>query len=382
MMLYLTHGNGEESIPLELPASPSQVEEIDIRLDDICSGEGNFRISDVKSSVKGLWQFIRNVDLLNPEELEKLNRLSRRIDVMSEKERQIFAGALLSESVSSLDDVLRTVGRIGQYEIIPEVTCDRALGGYLVEHGKIDCPEHLKPYLDYAGVGAEFYSNCGGAYTLDGYVVQKGRLSIHSQAPEPWRNESRDEMLRLTLHVKGKPDYTLVLPADEEYLTDVKEYLDIDDFTQAQIRDVRFKVPYIGEMAHAMDCPSVEGYNEFAEELEDIWQKDGMLLTYAAVLSVEKPDTLQQARELLQNLNNYERIVEGTYGYGQQRLQEKLGLDDEGIEKLEGYMDFERYGLDCMEQDGVVETEFGLLRRLNPPFPEQRQGLQMKGFGN
>ena len=382
MMLYLTHGNGEESIPLELPASSSQVEEIDIRLDDICSGEGNYRISDVKSSVKGLWQFIRNADLLNPEELEKLNRLSRRIDTMSEKERQIFAGALLSESVSSLDDVLQTVGRIRQYEIIPEVTCDRALGGYLVEHGKIDCPEHLKPYLDYAGIGAEFYSNCGGAYTLDGYVIKKGRLPIRSQSPEPWRNESRDEMLRLTLHTNYHPDYLLVLPADGEYLTDVKKYLGIDDFTQVQIRDVRFKVPYIGEMAHAMDCPSVEGYNEFAEVLEDIWQKDGMLLTYAAVLSVEKPDTLQQARELLQNLNNYERIVEGTYGYGQQRLQEKLGLDDEGIEKLEGYMDFERYGLHCMEQDGVVETEFGLLRRLNPHFPEQRQGLQMKGFGN
>ena len=35
-----------------------------------------------------------------------------------------------------------------------------------------------------------------------------------------------------------------------------------------------------------------------------------------------------------------------------------------------------------MEQDGVIETEFGLLRRINPPFPNQRQGLQMKGFGN
>ena len=99
MILYLTHGNGEESIPLELPAASSQVEEIDIRLDDICSGEENFRISDVKSSVKGLWQFIRSADLLDPEDLEKLNRLSRQLDAMSEKERQIFAGALLSECI-------------------------------------------------------------------------------------------------------------------------------------------------------------------------------------------------------------------------------------------------------------------------------------------
>ena len=224
MTLYLTHGNGEESIPLELPASSSQVEEIDIRLDDICSGEGNFRISDVKSSVKGLWQFIRSADLLAPEDLEKLNRLSRQIDAMSEKEHQIFAGALLSECISNLDDVLQTVGRIGQYGMIPKVTCDRELGGYLVEHGKIDCPEHLKPYLDYVGIGAEFYSNCGGAYTLDGYVVRKEHLPNHSQEPEPWRNENRDEMLRITLRAEGKPDYTLVLPADEEYLDAVKRY--------------------------------------------------------------------------------------------------------------------------------------------------------------
>ena len=53
MILYLTHGNGEESIPLELPAASSQVEEIDIRLDDICSGEGNFRIFRCKELCKG-----------------------------------------------------------------------------------------------------------------------------------------------------------------------------------------------------------------------------------------------------------------------------------------------------------------------------------------
>ena len=377
MILYLTHGNGEESIPLKLPASSSQVDEIDIRLDDICSGEGNFRISDVKSSVKGLWQFIRSADLLDPEDLEKLNRLSRQIDAMSEKEHQIFAGALLSECISNLDDVLQTVGRIGQYGMIPEVTCDRELGWYLVEHGKIDCPEHLKPYLDYVGIGAEFYSNCGGAYTLDGYVVRKEHLSNHSQVPEPWRNENRDEMLRMTLRVDGKPDYTLVLPADEEYLDAVKAYLDIDVFADAMLCDIHFKVPYIGELIRDTDCPAVEDYNDFAEALEDIWQKDGMLLTYAAVLEAEKPDTLRGACELLRNLNNYQRITEDAYGYGQQRLQETLGLDDEAIYELDGYMDFEKYGQDCMENDCVTKTEFGLLRRLDPPFPEQRQGQQM-----
>ena len=109
---------------------------------------------------------------------------------------------------------------------------------------------------------------------------------------EPWRNENRDEMLRMTLRVEGKPDYTLVLPADEEYLDAVKAYLDIDVFADALLCDIRFKVPYIGELICDTDCPAVEDYNDFAEALEDIWQKDGMLLTYAAVLEAEKPETL------------------------------------------------------------------------------------------
>ena len=99
--------------------------------------------------------------------------------------------------------------------------------------------------------------------------------------------------------------------------------------------------------------------------------------TPAAVLEAERPDTLCGACELLRNLDNYQRIVEGAYGYGQQRLQETLGLDDEAIYEMEGYMDFEKYGQDCMENDCVTQTEFGLLRRLEPPFPEQRQGQRM-----
>ena len=128
---------------------------------------------------------------------------------------------------------------------------------------------------------------------------------------EPWRDESRDEMLRMTLRVDGKPDYTLVLPADEKYLDAVKAYLDIDVFADVMLRDIRFKVPYIGELICDTDCPTVEDYNDFAEALEDIWQQDGALLTYAAVLDAEKPETLHRAMELLRNLDNYQRVVDG-----------------------------------------------------------------------
>lgn len=34
-------------------------------------------------------------------------------------------------------------------------------------------------------------------------------------------------------------------------------------------------------------------------------------------------------------------------------------------------MDFEKYGEDSMKRDHVIETDFGRLRRFDPPFPEQ-----------
>ena len=51
--------------------------------------------------------------------------------------------------------------------------------------------------------------------------------------------------------------------------------------------------------------------------------------------------------------------------------------EHEGGPLCRGCMDFEKYGHDCMANDCVTKTEFGLLRRLEPPFPEQTQGQRM-----
>ena len=116
-----------------------------------------------------------------------------------------------------------------------------------------------------------FVPNARSLLTPD-VEIDRSYLSL----AEPWWDESRDEMLRMTLRVDGKMDFTLVLPADEKYLDAVKAYLDIDVFADAMIEDIHFKVPYIGELICDTDCPAVEDYNDSAEALECIWQKDGI----------------------------------------------------------------------------------------------------------
>ena len=75
----------------------------------------------------------------------------------------------------------------------------------------------------------------------------------------------------------------------------------------------------------------------------------------------------------------YERIPEDTYEYGQAVLR-RIGADDELIDTIDGYMDFEKLGEDTMAEEGVRRTEFGLIRRCSSPFAEETQAMETGGL--
>ena len=133
------------------------------------------------------------------------------------------------------------------------------------------------------------------------------------------------------------------------------------------------------DYCHKKDCICVEDANELALGIEEMQQRDGELLKFLAVLSVEQPETMSDALRFAINLDDYERITEGTYEYGQAVLR-RHGADDELLEAMDGYMDFEKLGEDAMVEDGVRQTEFGLVRRCSTPFPEETQSMQMGGM--
>lgn len=61
----------------------------------------------------------------------------------------------------------------------------------------------------------------------------------------------------------------------------------------------------------------------------------------------------------------------------------QAGSSLNSIEILGGYTDFERLGENLLKNDGVRRTEYGVIRRLSTPFPEeeeQDQCFQMGGL--
>ena len=360
-------------IPLKLPATPADIGETYAKLDALDCG-GTTRLTGAVSHARKLENYLRGIDLASPGVTEKLNRLAVRINALDESEAALFTGALDAESVNGLGDILQIANSLDDYTIIKEVASNQELGGYLVEHGFLQCPEELRPYLDYVSIGAEFYSDHGGAYELEGYVLRKSELpSCLSKVgpPKPWRDENREEILCLELESSSQR-YTLLLPSDDEYLDDVCRYLGIKDFAEAKIVDASCSVPCLSDLL-SLDCASVEDANELALAVEKMQRTDGELLKFCSVLEVEQPQTFGAALKVAMNLDNYERITEGTYEYGQSVLR-RIGADDEIIDTIDGYMYFEQFGEAMMAEDGVRQTEFGLIRRLSEPFPPEQQG--------
>ena len=339
---------------------------------------GAVRITDADCPIQNLMKYIKCADPESEADIRKLNDLAARIDGMSQREQNIFSGALDAESVNSLDDILRVADGLDQYELIDAVTSDRELGVWLVENGRLeaDVPASLRPYLDYAAIGAEYLSVHGGACTVNGYVKRR----------EPYQEqtaEQRDALItiylraRKTDEIMGQP-YRLRLPATDGELYMAKSKIGVDYFEQAAIDRIEFGIPTLEELL-PQNCLCVEDANELAESLEDMMETDGELLKYLAVLSVVQPENLTDALRLAMELDDYERITENAYEYGQQALR-RIGADDEVIDTIDGYMDFEKFGEDSMVEDGVRRTEYGLIRRLSRPFPEETQGQQLGGM--
>ena len=373
VILHLKRGSNHEGANLTLPATPADVGQAYARLDNVSRYLGNVRVDAVTCSVRSLENYLKGIDIDKPGTLSKLNRLGEKIGELTARERKIFSGALDGESINGLDDILHVASHLDDYTILEDVGSDRSLGEFMIGLGLFDeCPEELRPYLDTVAIGAEAYSNCGGAYTLDGYVLRKESATFLPY--EDYGLGGEHMVFKLRLQTRSGVSADLILPASEEQLDQALRRLRIDEFAQAEIEIVD-AIPYAKELIPSQ-CISIEEANDLAMGIEEMQQRDGELLKFFSVMEVEQPQTMAAALDLAMDLDNYERVPDDAYEYGQIALSRDWP-DDELLTMLDGYMDFKRFGEDAMRDDGVRRTEYGLVRRCDEPWPEQNYGQQM-----
>lgn len=371
--LNLTRGKDLEGIYIRLPASQEKIEEAMARLDAISEDTATTRILNVSSSVKNLGDYIQ-ADLSQPDGLQKVAALAEKLQPLDLESCLKFEGMLDANMVQGVDDVMKLADCLDEYVLLPEVGTGSALGRYLVNQGAFECPDHLRPYLDYQAIGQEFYSNYGGAFCRGGYAVQKTELPGTLQR----RYEEITGVISLNLRTVSGLSHTLSLPASPESLQWAKENLGITDFAEAEIVSVHYEFPYLSVLVPS-DLITVESANELASCLMEMRQADHEVEKYLAILDAEQPETFQDALKMAFERDNYERVPMDLKAYGKASLR-RIGADRAVLKAVDRYMDFEGYGEEAMERDGVMRTRFAAIRRVSKPMEQHPQEQVMK-FG-
>ena len=187
ILLTLSRGKGEETVRLQLPASPAEIGETFAFLDRISLDTTATAILDVSSNVPVLYRCLYDVDVEDSEQFQKLQKLAERTEALSPAKAAIFSGALDAECVWNLEGALTVADRLDEYMLVNNVSSDSELGIYLVNKGITPFPDRFKPYINYARVGAEYREKHGGEYSSGNYVqFQKlQKLAERTEALSP-----------------------------------------------------------------------------------------------------------------------------------------------------------------------------------------------------
>lgn len=203
-----------------------------------------------------------------------------------------------------------------------------------------------------------------------GQVTEYGFIRRRNGVPKQMKNLVS---MLLTLTNQDRGD-ALFLPASVDQLERAKRNLGIEDFSQAVIARVEYTAHDLERLIPPNGI-TVKDANELSLFLQHL-KTDAEKMTICAALEVEEPSTFSEALGIIKEFDDYERIT-GSEGEYARRALRGLRSTEELLEAIDGYMDFDRMGRDKMDEDGVRQTGYGLVRRLSKPFPAEEIGQVM-----
>lgn len=193
MNVYANSGFGTGMARIVLPASSEELENFYTALDEMGGEASKTHIVGVSDTALGVSDFLENVDIMQPEDMDKLNDLAERLSDMSTDEQSKYSGIIFASDVSGIDDLIKLTDSLDEYAWFPEIFSDRTLGEFIVETGILDVPGELEQYMDYPLIGNAYFDKFGGSFSYSGYVVPKANL------PEELLSEDHSQEMEASL---------------------------------------------------------------------------------------------------------------------------------------------------------------------------------------
>jgi len=373
--IIVGRADGKEQKELQISFPVSQVE-----LDAMKSRYAEkLVIKNMESDIPNLADYLREFEIFDHSYSNKLNSLAARIESLTPDEKEKFKAAIEFEPVNNYDDLYHLTFCLDEYEYFPDIHDKASLGKFLVETRRVPVHESALPFIDYEKVSAEFLEGSNAVFTDKGCVVEKDENNVSIQ-----RAEEKSRACVFNVSVTSKylisaysPPVSLKLPAGKLTLTEAVRNLRIGNINECFIAELSSPMTELNKISTG--DANFSTLNSIAEQIEDLSERGGKLPKLLAALEIESPADFEAVYEIINNLDNYELMPESVRDcedYGRYILFDSGEIGDIGDE-IEGYMDYDEYGKDKMLEEGIRETAFGLLRKLDVPFPEETHSQGM-----
>ena len=173
ILLTLSRGKGEETVRLQLPASPAEIGETFAFPGQNQPRYHSHRHPGCEQQCTGPLPMPVRCGCRRFGAVSKTTKTGGTHRGTFSGESRHLSGALDAECVWNLEGALTVADRLDEYMLVNNVSSDSELGIYLVNKGITPFPDRFKPYINYARVGAEYREKHGGEYSSGNYVQKK-----------------------------------------------------------------------------------------------------------------------------------------------------------------------------------------------------------------
>lgn len=311
------------------------------------------------------WPILGRLEGTNVD-LDELDYLAKRLDSFDDGEAAQFQAMTEALDLTDMKDLINLTFCCQQATVITDFSDLEAIGRehYMNTHGGCARAQELEA-LDGTETAILLIDGGGGRVTRYGVVYDNGMKLDQSYDGRYFPAYLYEPpMLMVALTSRMEPEDTknitwLYLPAAKEQLERAMGRSGINDPENMRFRFVECMLPNEVESILDFQSESILALNELARAVTKLSDNDRKKL--GAVVTMAEPGCATQIRQLAENLDQFDFIpdVRTPAEYGRFMIQESGHFEYDP--NLDGFYDYEGYGLRRMEQESGMFTDCGYI---------------------
>ena len=300
--------------------------------------------------------------------LDEINYLAKRMDSFDQKELFSFFAAIETGDYVSTKDLINLTFNLNCYTLIRDVSNLKNIGynRVLSSRGCIGVDELEK--MDLEKIGRELLSTGKGIPTNYGLLFRNEDVAfetLYKGKGFPAYYYMGDEVLGVAIEKDGEQDY-IYFPCEKTEIDRALQRIGANNISESS-KSIDFCggdrewEKYFNDLLQKNDIESVNAISSAINRLgsnsdaisENLY-KLSAVMEFAGVTTADTEKVIQ----LAQNLDEFEyyREIGNDYNLGTKLIENEIG---EAAEKIDDYIDYEKYAQDFLEENGGAYTKYG-----------------------